>query len=227
MDYFFKQRNLSGQDMVRVPYIFHLAVQANNQSLAFDLLMLKPELASSFDSRGQTPIVTAFIHGNYEIVEKLLRFDPSICRLPSQGGLNILHHIVRGERSLDQLLVKVLINCPECINDKTLDLKNVFHFAAGRNTSSYLDYLLGHLYFLDDIDVKDNFLNMRDIHGDTPLHVAVRKNNFEVILFNFERRCLNGFHFSVLCFFFFLNVFVFLVSRHAVEATCGGEFVEL
>jgi ankyrin repeat protein len=130
------------------------------------------------DNVGNTPLNYGIIEGNIEHVKLLLNQKDIKLDILNDNEMNILH--LACFHSQNKMLLYLLENSDiKSILHKT-DKKgyNCFHYSVISNSISCLCTLLDYnCIFI----FKKGDLNHQDQNGDTPLHLAIKKNNLDII----------------------------------------------
>nr|XP_028957548.1 ankyrin repeat-containing protein BDA1-like [Malus domestica] len=137
---------------------------------------------------GFTPMHIASANGYLDIVkENLCRFGAAVCHL--RGGkrdLTPLHCAAICGRV--EILKEIISACPESLEDVTLSGETAFHLAAKNNRVEAIHVLVE--LTVDSpmitVDMKRKILNMKNVTGNSVLHVAITERRHEVV------RCLVG-----------------------------------
>ncbi|XP_070676405.1 ankyrin repeat-containing protein BDA1-like [Malus domestica] len=137
---------------------------------------------------GFTPMHIASANGYLDIVkENLCRFGATVCHL--RGGkrdLTPLHCAAICGRV--EILKEIISACPESLEDVTLSGETAFHLAAKNNRVEAIHVLVE--LTVDSpmitVDMKRKILNMKNVTGNSALHVAITERRHEVV------RCLVG-----------------------------------
>lgn len=117
---------------------------------------------------GQTMEHIACLYENVELCEDIRpKFDVK----DYYGNLPLHYTIMRNDV---QMVRKYFMKSKHFFEAKNFKNETIFHIAAKHNAVSSLRELLGHSVFVEDL-LKRNY------NGDTPLHVAAKAGNLEIL----------------------------------------------
>ncbi|XP_059441848.1 ankyrin repeat-containing protein BDA1-like [Corylus avellana] len=182
----------------KIPFVdtpLHIAVSAGHIPFVREIMGLKPSFARKLNQYGLTPLHIALQNHafNFEkdyilqrkqalLVDRLLDFDKDFVRVRGREGVTPLHYIIqKGDLSF---LKKFLEACPESLDDVTIRGENALHIALKYDMIDVFWYLvqwLGRACFKDAKLLQEKLLDGRDDDGNTLLHVAVSRNQPEVV----------------------------------------------
>ncbi|XP_050270145.1 ankyrin repeat-containing protein At5g02620-like [Quercus robur] len=161
----------------------HISSMLGHLGFVKELLSLKPELASEFDSHGSSPLHLASAKGYLEIVKELLLVDPDLCMVRNQEGRTPLHvAAVKGRVKVVSELVRVKAESTRVLTDRA---ETVLHLCVGHNRLEGLKVLV------EAIGKDDELVNLKDCDGNTILHIAVSKKQIEIIKFLLTKTCMD------------------------------------
>ncbi|XP_059441855.1 ankyrin repeat-containing protein BDA1-like [Corylus avellana] len=134
-----------------------------------------------------TPLHIAASAG--QVVLQLLDVDEDLVRVQGREGGTPLHYAAQTEE-LD-LLAEFIKVCPKSIEDVTIHRETVLHIALKRNMFDAFLLLLGWLrraWFKNASLWEKKLLNWQDEEGNTVLHIAVSKNQPQIVrlILNFK-----------------------------------------
>ncbi|KAK9144572.1 hypothetical protein Sjap_004475 [Stephania japonica] len=150
----------------------HIAVLAGNTEFAKEILRFKPGYASELNKDGFSPIHIASANGNAEMVRELLKADSSFCNLKDIDGRTPLH--LATMRSRVDVIGVLVTACPESALEVTAQGESVLHLAIKYNQFEAFRVLVEQLNFYE-------LLNAKDQDGNTVLHHAVSRKQFQVV----------------------------------------------
>ncbi|KAG5395850.1 hypothetical protein IGI04_017664 [Brassica rapa subsp. trilocularis] len=165
----------------------HVASMYGHLSFVKEMLNLREDLGRELNKDGFTPLHIAASMGHVEIVKELLeKLSGEICLIKGKERKIPLHYAAMRGRVcvLDEL---VSAN-PQSLEEVTAREETVLHLAV---RFCQFDGFVALLECLKDFD-KLCVLNKQDHGGNTVLHLAVQKRQFEVIdLLLGSRGCSN------------------------------------
>ncbi|CDP22244.1 unnamed protein product, partial [Coffea canephora] len=163
----------------------HEAARAGQTAFAIELMALMPSFAKQLNPQGLSPLHLAVMSEADELTEErarknkiamaLIELDPELVRVKGREMMTPLHYAVR-ENNLE-LLVEFLCACPKSINDLTNKHQSAVHIAVQEGKPHAFKVLLGWLSRRN----KEEVLRFKDSDGNTALHIAVGKEQFEVV----------------------------------------------
>ncbi|KAL9969339.1 hypothetical protein ACROYT_G021543 [Oculina patagonica] len=161
---------IDGRDgSLRTP--LHSAAAFNRDQIV-ELLLENGADPEAKDMLGMTPFLLAVTLGASQSVKVLLDHGAKITATDSllNSCLHLAIHYGKAE------MVKMLLKRDEdkVSQFKDKDLKTVFHLAAGLEDSKILDILMQELPWRD-------LLNERDVHENTPLHIAATNGSLSCV----------------------------------------------
>ncbi|KAF3457855.1 hypothetical protein FNV43_RR02515 [Rhamnella rubrinervis] len=160
----------------------HVAARHGHLDFALEMLRLRPEFASTLDSKGLTPIQVAFDSGKVEMVLNLLNYDPEMVHVPSKQRKTILHSVSESEKHAHLLYRILSVACPNSVMDVTIRNETALHLAAKHRVFNNFNMLLSHLMkYGDKSKQARDLINSKDIDGNTVLHIAVRENQTQMV----------------------------------------------
>ena len=156
----------------------HIAAYAGHIPFAMELMRLKPSFSRKLNPNGFSPIHLALKNGHGELVRRLLEVDGELFRVKGREGVTPLHYVAATDDYLDQL-EKFLEFCPHSIEDVTIRNENALHIALKYDKLDAFIRLVRWLrknWSRHSILWESKVLNWKDEKGNTPLHIAVYKN---------------------------------------------------
>ncbi|KAK7823973.1 ankyrin repeat-containing protein bda1 [Quercus suber] len=165
------------EDIDELPFVdtpLHVAAFAGGPQhiqFAMEMMRLKPSFARKPDLNGYSPIHLALQGGHTQMVCRLLQVDGDLVRVKGKEGRTPLHDVaaaVATEQQLD-LLFKFLSDCPNSIEDVTIQNQTALHIALENNNLGAFKLLVG---WLRENKSENAILNWQDENGNTILHVA-------------------------------------------------------
>ncbi|KAI4377056.1 hypothetical protein MLD38_014747 [Melastoma candidum] len=153
----------------------HTAALVGQADFVNEVLTLRPELATEFDSEGNTPLHLASAKGHASVVDMLLRAGQGTAMVRNHEGKMPLHlAVAKGRVDVVRLLVKCMRR-GELTVATTDRSETVVHVCAGRNRIEVLRMLV------DEVGIDGDLANMKDCDGNCALHIAVAKKHVEMI----------------------------------------------
>ena len=147
---------------------------------AMEMMRLKPSFARKLNLNGDSPIHLALQQWHTQMVHRLLQVDGDLVRVKGKKGRTPLHNVAAAattEQQLD-LLDKFLSDCPNSIEDVTIQNQTALHIALENNNLDAFKRLVRWLRKNKSENAME-ILNRQDEEGKTVLHVAVSKNQTE------------------------------------------------
>ncbi|XP_075636138.1 ankyrin repeat-containing protein BDA1-like [Castanea sativa] len=165
----------------KLPFVnspLHIAAYAGHIPFAMELMRLKPSFSRKLNPDGFSPIHLALQNGHGELVCRLLEIDGELFRVKGREGITPLHYVAATECHLDRL-EKFLEFCPHSIEAVTIRNENALHIALKYDKLEAFRLLVRWLqknWSQNSILWESKVLNWQDENGNTPLHIAVYKN---------------------------------------------------
>uniref|UniRef100_A0A2N9FUJ1 Uncharacterized protein n=1 Tax=Fagus sylvatica TaxID=28930 RepID=A0A2N9FUJ1_FAGSY len=187
----------------------HIAASVGHIPFAMEMMRLKPSFAKKSNPDGFSPIHLALQNGHIELVHRLVQVDRDLVRVKGRKGITPLHYAaaLATDDQLD-LLAGFLSACPNSIEDFNIQNETALHIALKsdkleafkllvgwlvRNTSTKAMLRENAMYFERmsymnrrhdeecNTVLHRKVLNWKDMEGNTVLHIAVSKNQTEVV----------------------------------------------
>ena len=176
------------EDIDELPFVdtpLHVAASADAEDpehikFAMEMMRLKPSFARKPNPNGYSPIHLALQKENIQMVYRLLQVDGDLVRVKGKEGRTPLHDVAAAaatEQQLD-LLDKFLSNCPNSVEDVTIQNQTALHIALENNNLDAFKRLVRWLRENKSENARE-ILNRQDERGNTVLHVAVSENQTE------------------------------------------------
>ena len=172
------------EDIDQLPFVdtpLHIAASAGGPEhiqFAMEMMRLKPSFARKLNLNGYSPIHLALQEGHTQMVLRLLQVDGDLVRVKGKEGRTPLHDVAAAAAATEQqpdLLFEFLTDCPNSIEDVTIQNQTALHIALENNNLDAFKGLVGWLQKNKSENARE-ILNRRDEEGNTVLHVAVSKN---------------------------------------------------
>ncbi|KAK9999784.1 hypothetical protein SO802_019387 [Lithocarpus litseifolius] len=171
----------------------HTSASAGQFPFSYEMMILKPSFVSKRNPAGHTPIYLALHNGHTETVRQLLQHNADLVRVKGKKCMTPLHYTVeRGSQIPDEaipdeakkedylaLLEKFLSVCPDSIEDVTTQNETALHIALKSNNLEAFKLLVG--WLLRKWPHWREILELKDVEGNTVLHVAVSKNQTQAV----------------------------------------------
>nr|POE58754.1 ankyrin repeat-containing protein bda1 [Quercus suber] len=176
------------EDIDELPFVdtpLHVAASAGGPKhiqFAMEMMRLKPSFARKPDLNGYSPIHLAVQGRHTQMVRRLLQVDGDLVRVKGKEGRTPLHDVAAEaatEQQLD-LLFKFLSDCPNSIEDVTIQNQTALHIALENNNLGAFKLLVGWLRENKSENARE-ILNRQDEEDNTVLHMAVSKNQTECV----------------------------------------------
>ncbi|XP_062146088.1 ankyrin repeat-containing protein BDA1-like [Alnus glutinosa] len=167
-----------------IPFVetpLHTAAFAGHTQFAMEIMRLKPSFARKLNQYGFTPMHLALQNNQTQLVYRLVSVDKDLIRVQGKGGVTPLHYVVKIGNF--DVLSKFLEVCPTSIKDVTNRGETILHISLNNHLHAF-EYLLRWLQWttIEDASVwEKRLLNWKDEEGNTVLHIAVSKNQPQVV----------------------------------------------
>ncbi|KAI4331953.1 hypothetical protein L6164_016897 [Bauhinia variegata] len=150
-----------------------LEKKSSVSTLISKILKERPELMYLKNENGDTPLHFAASKGNLEAVETFLKENSSANSATNTNGYLPIH--VACQNGKLEILKKFLQKFPELAFALTMKGQNILHVAAKNGHNKLVKYILSESNF------GDHLLNKQDNNGNTPLHLASKDLQLEVL----------------------------------------------
>ncbi|KAL7203933.1 hypothetical protein ACSBR2_017067 [Camellia fascicularis] len=136
-------------------------------------MKLRKEFSQELNEDGLSPLHDASTNGHVEIVKELLKADHKLCLVKGRERRIPLHYAaIKGK--VDVIREYILASADSVV-DVTARGETVLHLAVKNNQFEAFKVLVEHLKKFN----KEDVLNRKDDQGNTFLHVAVSKKQYE------------------------------------------------
>jgi len=133
----------------------------------------RPALATEEDKSNQnTPLQLAVLRDKIDVLSVLLDHDRSLGYVFSSQGTPLL--VSAAHRGHVGVARKLLQHCPDAPFTTRHGSRTCLHQAVSKGQMEFVDFVLGLPQF-------GRLINMRDEHGHTALHLAVRECNPKMV----------------------------------------------
>ncbi|KAK8682961.1 hypothetical protein V6N13_039039 [Hibiscus sabdariffa] len=152
----------------------HVASMLGHLEFVHEVLARKPELAKEVDSRKSSPLHLAAAKGYRQVAKSLLQVNPDMCLVCDIDGRNPLHiAAMKGHLGLLRELVQVRPWAARVLMEQG---ETILHACVRCNQLEALKMLVER--------VSDHeFVNSKNVHGNTILQLAVAAKQTEIINF--------------------------------------------
>jgi len=154
----------------------HFSSAAGHLDFAREIVKLKPEFARELNPEGYSSLHLASANGHEEIVREIISVDPKLCCVKGRGGKTPFHVAVLTGRV--DVVNEMLSSCEGCIEDVTVQKETAFHLAVRKSQFGSLQVMLDWIRQME----KEEILNKKDECGNTILHLAVWKKQWQASL---------------------------------------------
>ncbi|KAG6599329.1 Ankyrin repeat-containing protein ITN1, partial [Cucurbita argyrosperma subsp. sororia] len=125
------------------------------------------------DSHGWLPLHYAANLGSEEVVELILKHEPSLAYTKDNNGVSALH--LAGKEGRVAVLKTFAKLCPDSCELSDSRDRTALHFAVANRQAYAVRKML-------DLASFRNLVNQQDIDGNTPLHVAAISGDFVTLM---------------------------------------------
>ncbi|GFP91020.1 ankyrin repeat-containing protein at3g12360 [Phtheirospermum japonicum] len=154
----------------------HMACNGGHVEFVKQILNLTPVFAQELNRDGFSPLHIASASGDLEIVKELLKLGGFICLLKGKEKRVPLHcAVVKGRIKVISELLSV---CSDSVKEVTARGESCFHLAVKNNQFEAFKVLCEHTVVSSD---KEYVLNGKDEQGNTILHLAASRKQYEVL----------------------------------------------
>ncbi|KAK8602132.1 hypothetical protein V6N13_058214 [Hibiscus sabdariffa] len=152
----------------------HVASMLGHLEFVDEVLARKPELAKEVDSRKSSPLHLAAAKGYLQVAKSLLQVNPDMCLVCDIDGRNPLHiAAMKGHLGLLRELVQAR---PWAARVPMEQGETILHACVRCNQVETLKLLVERIS-------DHEFVNSKNVHGNTILHLAVAAKQTEIINF--------------------------------------------
>ncbi|XVF23814.1 hypothetical protein REPUB_Repub13aG0071900 [Reevesia pubescens] len=169
----------------QVPFIdtpLHIAAVEGHVNFASEMMILKASFAKKLNRAGLTPMHLALKNEKTKLVLRLLRADKELVRVKGREGMTPLHYVAKMGNS--NLLVDFLEDCPECIEDVTVQEETALHLALKNEQIEAFNLLVGWLQrnrHKRAMHWESEIVNQKDNDDNTVLHIAAIRKQRQAI----------------------------------------------
>lgn len=152
----------------------HIACLAGHLEFAVTVIKLRQEFVWELNQDGFSPLHIAAASGHGDVVREVLKVDLSLCLIKGKDRKIPLHlAVIKGKVEVVKELLLSSLDSVECT---TAQGETSLHLAVKNNQFDALQVLIQHLKQVN----KKDLINFKDFHGNTILHVAVSRKQYEV-----------------------------------------------
>ncbi|KAL7125956.1 hypothetical protein ABFS83_14G151700 [Erythranthe nasuta] len=160
----------------------HIACIGGHLDFVKELLNQRPGFAEELSKDGFTPLHVASSCGDVEIVKELLKVGGfHLCLVKGREKRIPLHCAVSKGRV--EVITELLSACLNSVAEVTARGETCFHLAVKNNRFNALKALCEHVVSFGNEDI----LNKKDEQGNTVLHLASSRKQYEVIDFLMDK----------------------------------------
>lgn len=154
----------------------HIASLLGHTEFCHVLLDMNPSLAGEVNSEGRYPLHLASAKGHAEIVKALLLTNSGICLIRDKDDKLPLHFAaMRGRLGVIKELIRAKPHSVREMNEN--DDGSLLHLCVRYNHLEALKFLV------ESVRGDNQFLCIKDMEGNTILHLAVRRRQIKVLYF--------------------------------------------
>lgn len=170
-----------------------LAGGAKNIRFAKVMMWLMPSYSRKLNPDGFIPVHLALLGGHTEMVRELIQSDADLVRVKGRDCRTALHFVAEKSEYYD-LLVKFLSDCPNSIEDVTIQNQTALHIALESNNMKAFEHLVSCLEKFGAEEARE-ILNQLDENGESVLRVAFSKKNSEAsflhssVIYSLKKHC--------------------------------------
>ncbi|KAI3468082.1 hypothetical protein Pfo_024745 [Paulownia fortunei] len=152
----------------------HVAAMLGHIGFVKEIIRIKPQLTSEFNSLQSSPLHLASAKGHVDVVRALLSVDPRTCLVRDRNGLTPLHlAAIKGRVEVMKMMLQAK---PDAAQLTVYRGENILHLCVKH-------YQLEALKLLVKTIGDPEFINSKDADGNTVLHLAVADKQVETISF--------------------------------------------
>ncbi|OMO54016.1 hypothetical protein CCACVL1_28132 [Corchorus capsularis] len=152
----------------------HLALSRNHTNVAKEILRARPNFGRKTDQNKSNVLHYASSRGNLETTKMLLSIDSDLASKLNNDGHNPIHlAVINGHVAV---LEAFILTNPTTLRHPTSDGETIFHLTAKFNK-------LNAFMFVAQFSSLLELLNKQDRYGNTILHLAVTRKNFQLVTY--------------------------------------------
>ncbi|KAI8026691.1 Ankyrin repeat-containing protein BDA1 [Camellia lanceoleosa] len=153
----------------------HITSMVGHFNLVKEIMKLRKEFSQELNEDSLSPLHIASAKGHVEIVKELLKADHKLCLVKGRERRIPLHYAtIRGRV---HVIRELILSSADSVVDMTARGETVLQLAVKNNQFEAFKDLVDHLKKFN----KEDVLNRKDDQGNTFLHLAVSKKQYEVI----------------------------------------------
>lgn len=154
--------------------LLHIACFAGHVNFAAAVIKMRQECCTERNKAGLSPLHIAAACGHVEIVKELLNVDFGLCLIKGKNSKIPLHlAVIKGKTEVVTELLFASCDSVECVTARN---ETSLHLAVKNNQFESFQVLIQYLKQVK----KEYLLNAKDNKGNTILHLAVSRKQYEV-----------------------------------------------
>lgn len=169
--------NIAAAPFVDTP--LHIAASEGHIRFFKEIMLLKPSLAEKLNQDGYSPLHLAIQNNQLELARGLVREYKKLASVKGKYGMTPFHYAVK--MGNEELVAEFLIASPESYSDLTVSKENAIHIAVRHSELAILKVFFRWNRLLGN--AKYSALNLANDEGITPMDIADRQKNPEIIQF--------------------------------------------
>lgn len=152
----------------------HVACLGGHAEFVKEVLNLSPEFATVLNQDGFSPLHIAAANGVIENVKELLKIGSHLCLVKGKERRLPFHYAVARGRT--EVIQELLAACLDSFSEVTARGETCLHLAVKENQFEAFKVLVDHAISHN----KEQILNVKDRLGNSVLHIATSRKQYEV-----------------------------------------------